>query len=252
MRVDIAWKFSGWCLAALVALAGCGGSVAEGTTGSGGSAHGGAGGSGGSGLGGSGGTGGSDAVCTGFEDENGSAAVTFHIRNQTGQSIYLMANCGTTPRYDIFPAGGGEDAAVWGTHGGGCLQTCADLQNEGPIACDPCAPTALRLDPGATLDTTWDGTGLRPGYMMPAACYETPGLFDSCSRVVAASPGMWLATATAYSECAASACSCGADGVCGGTPSGVQASANPATFSYPDQTSVDVIFDSCAFGCPGP
>lgn len=232
-------------LAAMV-MAGCSNSV---TTGTGG------GGSGGSAVttGGGGSTetsgGGGGPACGGYEDETGTAAVTFHIRNDAPQTLYLNADCASGPQYDLQQVGAGEDATAWTSHGGGCLQTCTDLQTEGPIACDPCAPSLFRLDPGQTIDVTWNGTGVRPGYMMPAACYAYPGP-TSCSRVVAAPAGMWGVTAIAFSECAGPNCMCQPNGTCWGTPGGFQVGADTTTFSYPSETSVDVIFNACALGCP--
>jgi hypothetical protein len=231
-------------LLAAVVMIGCSSSVTTGTGGDGG--NGGNGGSGG-GSGGSGGHGG--AACAGFEDEQGTGAVTFHIRNQTQQPLFLIGNCGSTPQYDLAQAGGGEDATSWSTQGGACLQTCEELQTEGPIACDACAPSVIRLEAGKTIDVSWNGTGLRPGYMMPAACYAFPG-FDSCSRIVGAPAGTWIATASAFTECSSETCTCQPDGTCWGSPSGFMASATPATFSFPSATSVDIVFDTCAVGCP--
>lgn len=215
--------------------AGCDGSVATGT--------------GGGGSGGSGGSGGGGASCTGFADETGAGVVTFHLRNETLEPIYILGNCGTSPQYSLSQVGAGEDATSWGDPDPSCLMTCEDLQTEGQVACDACAPSVLRIDAGKSLDVVWHGTGLRSGYMMPAACYASPGQ-DSCSRIVAAPAGTWAVTATAFSECSGENCMCQPDGTCWGIPSGFQASADTATFSFPSETSVDVVFSACAFGCP--
>jgi hypothetical protein len=223
-------------LLATVMMIGCSSSVTTGGTG----------GNGGSG-GGNGGNGG--AACAGFDDEQGTGAVTFHIRNQTAQPLFLLGNCGSTPQYDLFQPSGGEDATSWGNHDSGCLQTCEELQTEGPIACDACGPSVIRLEAGHSIDVGWNGTGLRPGYMMPATCYAYSG-FDSCSRIVGAPAGMWVAATRAFTECSGETCTCQPDGTCWGTPSGQMVNSDQAQFSFPSATSVDVVFDTCAVGCP--
>lgn len=224
----------------LALAAGCGNTVTEGT---GGGGHGGSG-------GGSGGSGGA-AECMGFGDETGAGAVTFHIKNHTPQAVYIHGNCGSAPYYSLTQVGAGEDAAVW-VYDTPCLQTCADLQAAGevPAPCDVCAPSVFRLDPGQTIDVTWDGTGVRPGYAMPEACYGFPGGPSSCSRIVAAPAGTWSAMISGYADCNSETCVCDPDGTCWGEPSGLMAFANPVNFNYPAETSIDLVFDSCAFGCP--
>lgn len=228
-------------LLATVMMIGCGSSVTTGTGGDGGN-----GGNGGSG-GGSGGSGG--AACAGYDDEQGTGAVTFHIRNETAQPLFLIGDCGSTPQYDLFQSGAGEDVTSWGGHDWGCLQTCEDLQTQGPIACGACAPSVIRIEAGHTMDVAWNGTGLRSGYMMPAACYASPG-FDSCSRIVGAPAGTWEMRVSAYTQCSGETCTCQPDGTCWGMPSGQMVSSNQAEFSFPSTSSVDVVFDACAVGCP--
>lgn len=223
-----------------MAAAGCSSSVATNTGGAGGN-------TGGGGSGGSGGNGG--AACSGYEDQEGVATVTFHFRNDTLQSIFLVGNCGAEPHYQLSQVGGGEDATSWGNHDNFCLQTCERLQTEGQVVCDACAPSVIQILPGKSLDVKWDGTGILGGFEMPAACYAF-GAQDSCSRIIAAPQVTWSVTATAFSECQGETCTCQPDGTCWGVPTGQQANADITTFSFPSQTLVDVVFSACAFGCP--
>jgi hypothetical protein len=148
-----------------------------------------------------------------------------------------------------FVVGAGEDATSYPFETS-CLQTCVDLQTQGPYACGACLPAAVRIGPGATRDVVWNGTGLRAGYTMPASCWADPQQTSTCSRIVAGPPGMWAVQAAAFRDCTGN-CTCKADGTCSGTASGQQASADPADFSYPSATEVNVVFSACAFGCPG-
>ncbi|APR86917.1 hypothetical protein A7982_12266 [Minicystis rosea] len=232
----------------MLMTAACGSSVTTGGGASGGSGgSGGAGGSGGSGgNGGSGGIGGDS--CAGFDDETSIGNVTLHFRNQTSQTIYVRADCGSTPEYELFQAAGGEDAANW-SFSGGCLLTCEERQSQGPIACDACAPSARRLEPGQSIDVSWGGVGLLSGFVMPAQCYAFQN-DTTCSRIVAAPTGTWRPSAVAFADCPADSCMCESDGSCWGTPSGLMATTDPVKFEFPSETEVDVVWSGCAFGCP--
>jgi hypothetical protein len=240
--------FVAGCLALAVA-AGCGSSVTQTTGGTGGAggtgATGGTGGTGGTGA--TGGTGGA-GVCSTFGDEPGAGSLTLHILNQTPQPIYLPGDCEGQPVYELIPNNAGEDITTY-PFDPSCLQTCADLQTEPQYECGACAPAAIRIDPGQTRDVVWNGAGLRGGYQMPAQCWAAGGGAGSCSRIVTAPAGMWSAHATAFNQCTDN-CTCQPDGNCFGTASGQMAQADQVTFAFPSATSVDVVFNTCAFGCP--
>ena len=57
-----------------------------------------------------------------------------------------------------------------------------------------------------------------------------------------------------YSQCdggESGPCVCDADNRCQGQAGGQVINTIPAFFDYPSTLSVDLVFDSCAFGCPG-
>jgi len=218
----------------LAIAVGCGSTIVEDpgtTTGSGGTTA-------------SSGTGG---LCEGFADEMGTAAVTVRFRNETGLPIYLPSLCSGVS-YSITPTGGSDGTSY--RYDGSCLQTCEDLQTDFPIACGPCAPTSYLVPAGSSLDVAWDGTGLRPGAQMPAACFAAPDSGGTCSQVVAAPSGTYRAEAMGFEACGAE-CTCNAEGVCNGQPSGLQAYADPVMFDFPAAGLVEVVFGVCAFGCAG-
>ena len=98
-------------------------------------------GSGGSGTDGSGagattGTGGSGDVCTNFVDRDPISDIEIRITNGTMVPLFLPADCGFF-RLDIA-AFDSNDELRYTRQPDGCLSTCEDLQNDGPIACGEC------------------------------------------------------------------------------------------------------------------
>jgi hypothetical protein len=220
---------------ALVALGGCGSSVAiddhsAGTGGSGGGST-------------TSGTGGE--LCAGFDNEEGVTSVTVRFRNDSPQPVYLPRGC-VGIYYTILLAGGSEDTDY--TSDGSCGPTCEDLQTHPPVACEQCPQSAYRLDPGATHEAVWKGTGLQSGIKMPAACHAYPPPYSECRRRVAAPPGNYLVTATGFDSC--SGCKCDAQGMCTDKPSGAPVQADAGQLAFPSASEVDVVFGVCAFGCP--
>lgn len=194
------------------------------------------------------GTGANGAACAAFHDESSIGSVTVVFRNDTPDPIYLPGTCsGFT--YEIKPQSapaGGE--LVYDTS---CLQTCEDLQHGYPKDCGGCAEVTYRIQPGGTSSRVWDGTRLAGTPVMPDACwYMGKPELDSCSRITAMPAGDYTAGAIAFSGCEGE-CSCDAEGVCNGAATGAIAQASPAAFSLPGQSMVEVVFDACAFGCPG-
>lgn len=210
---------------ALALAAGCGSSVDDG----------------GAGAGGTGGGG----VCGGFADEESAASVTVRFRNDSMQTIYLPAQCGSL-NYTIEPAGGSDGVSY--TFGGGCLQTCEDLQTQSQIACAPCQETSYQLLPGATREVVWAGTGLQGGIEMPTACWDSPETAGTCGRIVAAPAGTYRAGAIGFSSCG-DECTCDAEGLCVGNTMGLEAYHEPVSFAFPSAAPVEVVFGVCAFGC---
>jgi hypothetical protein len=230
----------------LAALMGCGSSVSEESHAAAGS-----GGSGGSGSGGhtsaSSGTGG---ACAAFADQEGVAKVTLHVKNQSPMAIYMPGLCSGID-YTIRPEAGSDGTSY--TFDGSCLQTCEGLQTEPPFLCDACAPSSYVIPAGGSRDIVWEGTGLRTADM-PAACWFQPGsTVGGCGQIFAAPSGSYRVEATGYAQCLGAddgGCECNADGQCFGPPSGQQAWVSPVTFDFPGAAEVDVVFDTCAFGCP--
>lgn len=191
---------------------------------------------------GMGGSGGSAGACAAWQDEQGLAPTTIRFRNESGQPIYLPANCGSL----LYDLSAGDDV-VYGFDPF-CLQTCEDLQTEGPIDCAPCAPSTVLLPPGGTHDVVWDGTGLL-ATDMPDECWAYPGSQGGCSQLVAGPQGLYRISAMGYASCSGD-CTCDYSGVCSGWATGAEAWADSTQFQYPTAAVVEVVFGVCAFPCP--
>lgn len=225
-------------VAAMALGIGCGSSV---ETNPGGGGHGVGGGqiAGGS-VGGSGG-------CDGFADEQGPSTVTVTFRNNSGLPVYLPRMCDVVS-YSMA-AGTANDPLTY-VYDSSCLQTCEDLQTQPGYDCGACMPTTIRIENGGTYQTTWDGTALKAA-AMPASCWLDPQYAgSSCSQIVAAPAGSYNVQALGHMECQG-ACTCDATGLCEGTAAGSAAYSNTTTLSYPAQNAIEILFDNCAFGCPG-
>ncbi len=227
---------------AIAAASGCGSSVANETDGTGG---GGTTSSTTSGTTSSTTTGTGGGPCAAFADQEGAASVTVRFRNESPYLIYLPGNCSDVD-YSIELIGGGDQVAY--TYDGSCLQTCEDLQTDPPYACGACAPIAYLLEPGATRELTWAGTGLEWGLTMPDACWAYPEGIGTCGQIVAAPAGTYRAGAMGFDTCAD--CQCDPGGECFGYPTGAQAYPDLVTFEFPADATVEILFGACAFGCP--
>jgi hypothetical protein len=190
---------------------------------------------------------GSGGACGGFEDATSPATVTVRFRNNTGLPVYLPGRCQGID-YPITPTSGSDGVTY--NHEASCLQTCSDLQKDPPFACKPCAPTSYLLDIGATREITWDGTGLKDEVSMPAACWAQSPNDTACRQIVAAPAASYAIQALGYSSCGAG-CACDEKGLCNGAPEGLQAHADLVSFEFPAQNVVEVVFNTCAFGCTG-
>jgi hypothetical protein len=211
----------------------------------------------GDGSGGSGsttGTGGdisstSGTPCDDYKDQLPLASVTFRVRNDWFQPIFVPGECDRVS-YQLQPSSG-PDGLGYGDFGGTCNQTCEDLQTQDQVFCGACAPTAYRIEPGGTLELTWSGEALESGMTMPDFCWFNPDGAQTCSRILAAKAQSYAISLTGYSECPDCMCD-PATGLCSGYPTGLTANTNPTEFDFPAASSagVDVNFDGCAFGCP--
>lgn len=220
-----------------------GGSTSTGTGGNGGSG-GNTGGTGG-GSGGIGGSGGAGGACAAYADQPGQGSVKVVFRNNSGQTIYLPGMCAGVD-YLIVGAVDGTSGYVYDKS---CLQTCEDLQSSYPFVCGACQPTTYRIEHGGTYETTWDGTRLLNNVAMPEACWFDGGNQSACSQIFAATAGKYHLEAYGYSGCEGG-CTCDPSGICFGSAAGSPAYHNPVQFNFPADKTVEVLFDTCAFGCP--
>jgi len=179
----------------------------------------GSGGNGGSGAGTSTGTGtgGSIDVCAGFDDEESLETMAIRIYNGTSAPIYLPADCGSLA-VDIFPLAGDDDRR-YPRRGDPCFATCGDLQDGSPIVCGACQQTVVRVLPGETHLSEWDGQGYERR-TMPDACWWD-GQGGNCSQRVNAPTAAYELSVLAGTECIGfegpngNACECD-DDVCYG------------------------------------
>lgn len=194
--------------------------------------------------------GGADGACDPYDDAPPQAGVTIRIRNNSGITAYLPSTCGHI-ELDL-QSSPPDERDYW--YDDSCLQTCEDLQQSGPIDCGACAPGLYALETGATVDLQWDGRGLQGGVAMTPACFWDPAFGDgSCAQRVAAEPSAYVISAMAYSQCENGSAVCGCDAdtkECFGSGTGQTANAEIAQFQYPGVDLVEVVFESCAFGCP--
>ncbi len=204
----------------------------------------------GGGTGGTG-TGGKGGECTAFLDEPAPAPVTFRFRNQSGLDIYLPVTCDVLG-YSLASIAPQDDVDYY-PYEPACVQTCEELQSSSPFDCGAgaCAASSLRIAHGESVDWAWSATGLQVVPDMPAACFFSPKTSgSSCERQIEARGGDYQLSINGYASCGP-ACTCDANGVCDGDATGNVAYASPATFSYPEDSVVEVLFDVCAFPCPG-
>ena len=173
--------------------------------------------SGGSGVAGStaAGAGGNDA-CTSFNDES-PQLVSVLIRNDTGSPIYLGSlteSCAPTPLFVVRDASG--MAIVQPSN---CRLPCEAYMNDHtgagcPAICAP--PQTIRLLPGESLSTQWDGLN-QVQRMLPHACdtqHISGEQSPSCDVTQRIEPGNYVFSALAGS---AAKCQLDVSGAAGST-----------------------------------
>ncbi|MEJ7730619.1 MAG: hypothetical protein WKG00_15535 [Polyangiaceae bacterium] len=241
-------------LAALaLAIAGCGSTVNDkddADQGAGGSTGNGTTGNGTSGVGASGttsGTTGTGGACAGYQDAEGSGEVTVRVVNNAPVAIYIPRNC-DAGTFSVL----GEDGKEW-HQDLSCELSCEQLQTSPQIACGgECQPSVIQIPSFGTAELVWRGTGLLSANM-PEACYFDEAFSETCRQVIAAPAQVYRLQVPGYAECHdfdGEACAC-VDGICQGAEvSGFQGFHNEAQLDYPALHTVDVVFDTCAFGCP--
>jgi len=191
---------------------------------------------------------GAGGACAAFADEEGQASVTVHFRNQSPMTVYLPVACGSVT-YTIEPVTGSDGLSY--VFDASCLQTCEALQTSPPATCGACMEQTLFIPSGGSRDVVWKGTALEPQVAMPEACFGFDEASGTCPRILAAAAGTYRIEATAYGSCGDGPCPCTEDGICAGTATGQSALADPVKFDFPGAAEVEVVFGSCAFGCPG-
>jgi len=168
---------------------------------------------GGSGQGGSAG-----AECAGFED-GARSYVPVAILNKTTAAIYLgqdMVTCGVSPLFQVGDAAGATLSAP-----SSCIGSCQSLLEQGPIGCPAiCAfPSAVALQPGETLYTTWDGLFQVPR-QLPKQCVPPEYGIATCQQTMAVQPGTFTFSAVAGRGTDCQATTGGACPVCSAPPGG--------------------------------
>jgi hypothetical protein len=171
--------------------------------------------------------------------------VAFTIRNDRADAIFV-----TTPFScaDTFVRIDTEDATGrWPLDA--CAPACTLIVAD---ACEPCPnecdrPTLLRIDAGATHEIVWDGA-LWIDHVLEQAC-NACGVAPDCLLGVSAPASTYLATATAASSasnCTRNGCECPAgESTCmlDGEVADPQELGAQLLFEYPDETTVDLVFD---------
>jgi hypothetical protein len=150
------------------------------------------------------------AVCDSFDDQPGHY-INVAIINKTNAAIHLgdeMLTCGTSPLFAVSDARGGML-----TRPGACRAPCQSARDNEPSGgCVAlCAqPTAITLQSGDVLYTTWDGL-YEIQTELPKQCIS-PGSPQQCSQALQIAPGTFTFSAQAGSSLN---CAQTADGMCG-------------------------------------
>lgn len=155
------------------------------------------------------------SVCESFDDQPG-RYISVAIYNKTAAAIHLgeqQVSCEISPLFDVNDAQGAPLK-----NPSGCRGPCQALRNDGPGGCaNICLyPSAVTLQPGEVLYTTWDGL-YEVEAQLPAQCLA-PGQPGMCSQALAITPGKFTFSALAGSSLD---CSTTVGGSCGScVPSG--------------------------------
>jgi hypothetical protein len=216
---------------------GTGGSTGTGTTGTDST------GVGASGATGSTGTGG---ACAGYQDAEGSDEVTLRVVNHAPMDVYIPRNC-DAGTFSVV----GDDGKDW-HQDLSCELSCEQLQTSPQVLCGACQPSVIQVPSFGTAELVWRGTGLE-ARQMPEACYFDERFSETCQQVVAAPAQVYRIEVPGYAQCQSldeEGCEC-EDGICHGAEvAGFQGFHEPVQLAHPGPTTIDVVFESCAFGCP--
>lgn len=169
-------------------------------------------------AGGTGEGGSAGAACAGFEDATGSY-LPVAIVNKTTAAIYLgqdMVTCRVSPVFRV-------DDAVGATlqPPDSCSASCQSLMDRGVIGCPPiCAfPSAVALQPGETLYTSWHGLFQAPREL-PKQCIPPDYGGATCQQTLQVQPGTFVFSAVAGRSTDCKATTGGACASCTPAPDG--------------------------------
>ena len=199
--------------------------------------------SGSAGNGGAGGVGAGGAdVCASYADEPPIKEVRLSFRNDTPITIYMPDACGSL----IFGIVSDADELSYDFVDDPCLQSCGDLQNGPGIQCELCEIGWFEVPPFSSVEWSWHGQGLE-SVNMPQQCWAAPEYGPICNRKRAAGPATYTLSAWATNDCGDCVCD---NGFCYGGEADLFGEAQPSKLIFPEEDSVEVVFETCTFGCP--
>jgi hypothetical protein len=165
------------------------------------------------------------AECAGFED-GAPSYVQVAIINKTTAAIYLgqdMANCGVSPLFRVSDSAGAILQPP-----SSCSGSCQSFIDNGPMGClANCAfPSAIALQPGETLYTSWDGL-FQVERQLPMQCIASSYNVATCQQTKQVLPGAFEFSAVAGRSVDCKATSGGACAACTPTPGGAGGCSTP-------------------------
>ncbi len=186
--------------------------------------------------------------CNSYLNESAPSGATVHIHNKRTEPVFVYSACSGAGYWirDI-------DDELWRVDKT-IRPLCSEAQApDWQSAGGDCGITAIRIEPGAVYENTWDGH-VYEDLEMPRACMSVSEDSETitCARRVALS-GQLLFTASGYPDCDGEyICGCmqptGSPGSCivgGGMGSHLTGEPTNATASltYGSETVVDLVFD---------
>lgn len=186
-------------------------------------------------------------VCEMFAADELGPAVKLTVINKTDGPVWVpSASCGGAPKLTLVNAAAATDDSVprWSDRGE-CIPTfCHDFLGQGDcsLACPNCAPpVALRIEPGASIETAWAGDVHRPS-QMTAECAAGLDCQRDCYVREQAPPATYRLMMQASFACDSN-CEC--DAPSGWCPiyeaiGAIGAEDITTEFAYPDTKSVEL------------
>ena len=158
------------------------------------------------------------AACAGFEDATGSH-VRVAIVNKTTAAIYLgqdLVTCRVSPLFQVNDVAGATLQPP-----NSCSGSCQSLMDRGVSGCPPiCAfPSAVALQPGETLYTSWHGLFQVPREL-PKQCIPPDYGAATCQQTLQVQPGTFVFSVVAGRSTDCRATTGGACSACTSAPDG--------------------------------